>query len=310
MQNTKAGEMQVERETSLVDIIRFLSFNFKFLGLTTVCLSAIAIILSMFLLKQYQKHLSLLVKPVLAPISKPIPSLDANQINAVVRLLQYKSGEQTTLKRQADVDKITTRTKYNPTTQQLDVSLQSPDPSLLNAVTPTLISQLKTEFPATIKETIQTSITSTELQIDRNQAAVAYLEQQVAKLKLSSNLSNPQELQTNPQELRTIARLEALERQRATYLTAIATLKYDAEYLEKVQQNPVEFADKIISLQILRESAVRQTPSLLQVTVLAVIASFMVAIFAVIIHNQIGHLKEELYKQKIEDFSPLTRNRL
>lgn len=303
MQNTKVGEIQVERETSVVDIIRFLSSNLKFLGLTTVCLSAITIILSMFLLKQYQKHLTVLVKPVLAPISKPIPSLDANQINAVVRLLQYKSG-QTTLKPQADVNKIITRTKYNPITQQLDVSLQSPDPSLLNAVSPTLISQLKTEFPATIKETIQTSITTTELQIDRNQASVAFLEQQVAKLKLSSsNLFNPQ-------EVRTIARLEALERQRATYLTAIATLKYDVEYLEKVQQNPVEFADKIISLQILSESAVRQTPSLLQITVLAVIASFMVAIFAVLIHNQIVHLKKELDKQKIEDFPPLNRNQL
>lgn len=283
MQNTKAGEIQVEGEISLADIIRFFSFNLKFLGLTTVCLSAIAIILPILLFKQYQKHLTLLVKPVPASISKPIPSLDLNQINTVVELLQDRSREQITSKSQANADKIITTAKYNPITQRLDVNLRSPDPSLLNAATPTLINQLKTKFPATLDETIRTSITSTELQIDRNQAAVASLEKQVGKLRLSSNLSNPQ-------EIRTVARLEALERQRANYLTAIATLRYDTEYLEKVQKNPVEFADKVISVQILSESGVRQTPSLLQVAVLAIIASFMVAVFAAIIRNQIAPL--------------------
>lgn len=296
MQNTKAGEMQVEGELSLADIIKFFNFNLKFLGLTTVCLSAIAIILPIFLLKQYQKQVTLLVKPVPAFIAKPIPNLDINQINTVVELLQNKSREQL----RADADKITTKAKYNLTTQRLEVSLRSPDPSVLDVATPKLIDQLKTEFPATLKQTIQTSISSTELQIERNQASVAFLEKQVSKLKLSSNLTNPQEIQTNPQETRTLARLEALERQRANYLTAIATLRYDTEYLEKVQKNPVEFADKIIVVQMLSESGVRQTPSLLQVAVFAIVSSFMVAVFAAIVRNNVAPLKKEVYIHKID----------
>ena len=296
MQNTKVREMEAEGELSLADIIQFFNFNLKFLGLTTVCLSAITIILPIFLLKQYQKQVTLLVKPVQAFISKPIPSLDVNQINTVVELLQSKSREQL----QPDAGKITTKAKYNPTTQRLEVSLRSSNPSLLDVATPKLINQLKTEFPATLKQTIQTSITSTELQIERNQASVAFLEKQVGKLRFSSNLANPQEIQTSSQETRTLARLEALERQRANYLTAIATLRYDTEYLEKVQKNPVEFADKVIAVQMLSESGVRQTPSLLQIAVFAVVASFMVAVFAAIIRNHVAPLKKELYKHKVD----------
>jgi hypothetical protein len=91
----------------------------------------------------------------------------------------------------------------------------------------------------------------------------------------------------------------ALEEQRSRYIETITSLEFDKQNLLQAQKNPAEFASRAILLQILAESPVRQSRSLMMVALLAVIASFMVAVLAAIIRDQIARLQGETSKQKI-----------
>lgn len=296
LQHTKPMQTQDEDELSLVDIIRFFSRNRKFLMLTTAGLSAIAIILSALQPKQYQKQLTLSVKAIPLPLSQPTLGLDANQLSARSveslkdRSREDRSREQSGSNSRDNVAKMIARPRYDPVNQRLDVGLRSSDKGLLKAAGPQVISQIKSEFQDLLGETIETNITSIEFQIARNQRALGKLEEQISKLRLP-NLSSSQ-------ELRTVPRLEALETQRVNYITAISNLEFDKEYLEQAQKNLDEFASQAISVQVLIESDIQQPRSLIQVAVVAVIASFFVAVFAAVIRELMGRLIDELPQGK------------
>lgn len=290
MQSTENRQIQDNDEVSLLDVMRFFSRNGKFIGLTTLGLLVSAITLSLLLSKQYQKQLTLLVRPIQLPLAQPFPGLDAYQVNTLaVELLQERPQNQITPDHIAN-DKISIKPKYNSTTQQLDITLRSPDLSFLSNAAPRVLSQLNSDFQDILSKTLQTNISSIALQIQRNQVTLAQMEQQIAQLKFS-NLANSQ-------GVRTVARLEALETQRVIYITTIATLKFDKQYLEQAQKNPAELAAKAISVQILTESEVRPTRSLQQVAIPAIVGSFIVAVLAAIIRHSVTRLQDELFKQK------------
>ncbi|MGB5968723.1 MAG: hypothetical protein WBG70_10385, partial [Spirulinaceae cyanobacterium] len=77
-------------------------------------------------------------------------------------------------------------------------------------------------------------------------------------------------------------------------------LEFDQQYLKEIEDNLTEFTKKVLSIQIISQSEAEQTSSLLQVAILAVIASFMVAILAAIIRNQIPYIRAELAQQEIK----------
>lgn len=293
MKHTELRKSPDEDEISLLDIIHFFIGNGKFLVATTVGLSAIVIILSLLLPKQYQKQLSLSLKLVPVPLSQPFPGLDPIQISTrAVELLRDRPTNQITPKPKDDAGKISAKAKYDPITQRLDVTLRSPDPNFLSAAPPKIVSEIKSEFQDIVSDSIQNNIPLTELQIKRNQEGLAKLEEQIALLRPSPV--------SNPQGLRTVARLESLETERVKLLTTIATLKFDKEYLEQAQKKPAEFAAKVISIQILTESSVRPSRSLGLVALLAIIGSFAIAVIAAIVREQAVRLQYELSAQKIE----------
>jgi hypothetical protein len=94
--------------------------------------------------------------------------------------------------------------------------------------------------------------------------------------------------------------MQGLEVQRSAYVTRMTTLEFDRDYLKRGEKNLAEFTSQVMSIQILTKSEVQQTRSLAQVAVLAVLASFMVAILAAIIRNQVGRLHNEPSMQKIK----------
>jgi len=279
VEHTEHKATQDEDEISLGDIIRFFSLNGMFVLLTTLGLSAIAITLFLLQPKQYQKQLTLSVKPVPISLSTgSLPALDVTQASTLaVTLLQNPS--------QGD---ISSTAKYEPATQQINLSLKSRNPNALTAADSKILSQLETGFQKTLEASFKDFLIRLELELKRNQEILAQLEKQIAQTPNNTSATVP-----NP-------RMQGLEVQRSAYVTRMTTLEFDRDYLKRGEKNLAEFTSQVMSIQILTKSEVQQTRSLAQVAVLAVLASFMVAILAAIIRNQVGRLHNEPSMQKIK----------
>ena len=281
MQNTELRTIEDEDEISLLDIIQFFHRNWTFMALSTLGLCAIAIALSLFSPKQYQKQLTLSVTPV--PISvSGIPGVDIQQAsNQTVKLLENHYNK---------IDETEVKPTYNTGTQQIDITLRSPDTRFLAEAGIQVSALLQQEFQATLGKAIANSLFRTKLEIQKQQKILEQLNQEIAQVRDPNGI--------DPQRIRTAVRLEALETQRAQVLARIAALEFDKQYLEPAQENLAELTDQIISIQPLSESKVEPTRSLVQITVLAAIASFMVAILAAIIRDQARRLKDEFSPEK------------
>lgn len=272
IQPTEPGRVQDEDDIYLVDIIRFVRRNRKFLLLTTVVLSAIAIPLSLLQPKPYQKQLTLSVKPLPVPLTA-FPALDVNQAGTLaVNFLQNSKLNPTVVS-----------PTYDPVTQQINLVMRSLDSSSLDSAGSSVASQLKTGFENIMEQSIQTSLTTTQLQLKRKQRVLDLLEQQKAKFSPTNEF-----------------RLGMVESFRVQPLADIAQLEFDKQYLEQAQKNLAEFTAEFISIQILAESVTPQTRSPVPIAVVSVIASFIAAVFAALIREQILRLRDELSGNKID----------
>jgi hypothetical protein len=190
------------------------------------------------------------------------------------------------------LDQVTAVPTYNASTQQIDLTLQSPNPSTLAGVSSKVTSQVNAYLQKQLDRSIKNSLKGATQQLNRYQKIVNRLEQQIKQLPVPTGKT--------PEALRAEVRLRSLEAQRAELINSMTTQEVDEEYLEQALRNPAQFSDQIMSVQVLTESEVRQTRSLLQVMVLAVIASFMVAVLAAILRVQVPRLKYELSQEKID----------
>jgi hypothetical protein len=92
-----------------------------------------------------------------------------------------------------------------------------------------------------------------------------------------------------------------MESERGRFVTLIASRTVDKEYLEQVLKNPAQLSGQVISVQVLSEADVQKSRSPMQLVVLSIIASFIVAVLAAIIREQIPRLKYELSKEKVNE---------
>ena len=257
-------------EISIVEIIRFFLDNWRFLALITAGVSAIAITLSLSQPTRYQKQLTLSVQPVPAPVSS-FPAMDVNQANNLaVKFLQNLKLDQTTA-----------LPKYDPTTQQIDLTLRSPNQSSLKDARSIAIRQVETGFEEVMGKSIKTSLTSIDIDLKRNKRILQQLEQQKTQFSPTNEF-----------------RLGVIESQRAQKLAQMAELEFDKQYLEQARANLTDFTSQFIAVQMLAESDVPQRRSFVEVLVVAIIAGFLVAVLAAIIRDQILRLKHELAQQK------------
>lgn len=282
MQHAEAKSIQDEDEISSEDIIRFFSRNAKLIGLITLGLSVIAIALSFLTPKQYQKQLTLLVKstPIslsVQPLSaQSFPSIDVTQTSALAALAAQ-------LFNSIQIDQVTAQAQADIQTPQINIYLQSANATALNLASAQILSQIKAKFQAPVSQTLETSLTATELQLKKQKQILPELEQKIAQLPSTDT-----------------AKLQALETKRAESVAAIAALEFDKDYLEQSQKNLANFTAKVVSVQILKESNVQPISSLKQVVVVAVITSFIAAVVIVIIREQIARwIKDKRSEQKI-----------
>jgi hypothetical protein len=279
VEQKKHGLLEHEDIAPFIEIIQFLSLNWKFLGLTTVVLSAFAIALSLLSPKQYQKQLALRIKTTSFPLSfqsqslSLFPAIDVHQTGGLA--VEFLKS--------AKLDQITAIARYDAETQKIDLNLESPNASALSTASPKIISQLKTRFQEPLRQAVETSLVGTELQLKKQKQILPQLALQIARLPPSNT-----------------PKLEALETERAKSVAAIAALQFDKDYLQQSKKNLSDFTAKVLSIQLLSESDVQQTRSSGQMVVIAVIASFIVAVLAAIIRNQLPRLKNELSQRKID----------
>lgn len=283
-QDTEPRQIQNEDEVSLVDIIRFFRLNWKFLGLITVALSSVAIALSLSRPQLYQKQLVLAIKPLpLTLASESMTTMNVDEAGArAVTILQNQK-----------LDQLTTTATYDAVTQQVDLTLDSPNQSALAGASSKVISQLNTQFEKQLTKYLKTGLTSTTLELKRYQQILAQLDRQVEQLPLKDTKA--------PEGIRLEARRRAMESERGRFVTLIATRTVDKEYLEQVLKNPAQLSGQVMSVQVLSEADVQKTRSPMQLVILSIIASFMVAVLAAIIREQIPRLKNELSKEKVNE---------
>ena len=274
MEHNQHAVVEHEDIAPMVEIFQFLGRNWKFLGLLTVALSAIAIALSLLSPKQYQKQLTLSVKPSSIPLSvQAFPAIDVHQTGALaVEFLESFSA-----------DEISATAQYNAETQKIALNLQSPNASSLNTVAPKVVSQLNTQFQQPLSQILANSLMATELQLNRQKQTLSQFQQQIATIPPTNT-----------------PKLQALEEQQANSVATIAALQFDKNFLQQGQKNLVDLTAEVMPVQVLSESEVQQPRSSGQQVVIAVVASFMVAVLATIIRNQIPQLKSVLSKGQID----------
>ena len=283
-QYTEPRQIQNEDEVSLVDIIRFFRLNWKFLGLITIALSSVAIALSLSRPQLYQKQLVLAIKPLpLTLASKSMTTMNVDEAGArAVTILQNQK-----------LDQLTTTATYDAVTQQVDLTLDSPNQSALAGASSKVISQLNTQFEKQLTKYLKTGLTSTTLELKRYQEILAKLDRQVDQLPVKDTKA--------PEGMRIEARRRAMESERGRFVTLIATQTVDKEYLEQALKNPAQLSGQVISVQVLSEADVQKTRSPMQLVILSIIASFILAVLAAIIREQIPRLKYELSKEKVNE---------
>ncbi|HBB35132.1 MAG TPA: hypothetical protein DDZ80_22880 [Cyanobacteria bacterium UBA8803] len=280
MQQTESSRIQDGDEICLLDILHFFYRNGKFIAVTTIGLSAAAIALFLIQPKsiQYQKQLTLSLRPAPTPVSG-FPVIDVNQASTLA--VQFVKNSK--------LNQLAGEPKYDPITQQIAVTLASSNLSMLNDTGSKVVRQIETGFEGIMNQSIETSLTSIGIKLKRNKQILDQVAQQ------STQFSPTNEY-----------RLGVLELQRAKQLAEMVELEFDRQYLEQAKKNLAEFTSQFISVQILSES--HEPPphrSPMKVVVIAVIASFMVSVLAAIILDQVSRLKEELSRNKMNSSQDL-----
>ena len=279
MSEKRRGEILDEDEISLIDILLFFRKNWIFLVVTTLGLSALTTIIFLSQPKKYQKKLALQIQPNPIKISPnllpnlSIPQLDNNQAGQLA----------VTLLGNQKLDQITSQSRYDNVTQQVNITLKSTNSQALKDIVQRLLDQIKTSFQPEIQDNLEQSLDTVELELNKNQQILKQIERQIAQSSSEDK-----------------ARLEALEEQRANIFVSNTALEFDQQYLEKVENDIPNFTRKVLSIEVLSQSEVEQTNSLLQLTILSLIASFMVAIVTGIIRSRISDIQTELAKREVK----------
>ncbi|NEO26604.1 MAG: hypothetical protein F6K03_06835 [Kamptonema sp. SIO4C4] len=277
-------------EISLVDILRFLGRRGQLISLTTLGLTALAVGVSFWQPKPYQKQLTLSIQPTSATLSEYSGlSIPANQNQQQIQALatefidQQKSED---LFPSSQTESLTVSASNNTNINVIQLTFESPTPDPLKTATQPILEQLTTYLQTPLKTEVKRASGKIETQLRREQRLLTQIEAELAQAPpVEANKENP--------------RLANLEERRARQQALVTELEFDLQYLEQALADFATFTQQIYLMQIKGESAIEQSEqSLAQVGLLALIASFMVAVLVAIIRDQIPQIRAELAKSE------------
>ena len=269
-----------EDEISLVDVVYFITQNWRFISMTTLAITGIALIIFLIYPQKHKKQITISVEPLFFSLPNSYDSAkeepespttsfgntDINQLNyQAIHILtnHYKK-----------IPEVQANPQYVAEGQQINLTLSSPDTKLLQEKATQISKILYKGFQGTIQDTLAVQLLNTELNIARQQAILAELERTIAKFDNQS-----------------IAQL-TLEKERSESLSTLASWQYDQKYLKQAQEDLLKFTKQLIDVEVSQESTLSPTSSLYQKLVLTFILSLIIALIAALIRQQIAYWRE------------------
>lgn len=274
----KSGE--AGDELVLSDILGFFRSNWKLIGLLTLLFSVLAIGLALLLPDQYNKRVTLAVRPVPSDLQVTLgqpPVMTPKQAgDLAVAYIQN-----------ADLDGIDASPTYNNVTQWIEVALQSPDRAALDGAAPIVVEAVEEGFQSNyetaFRAALETEIARLERAVENQREALDDLERQIEQ-------SAPAQL-GGTEDVGAIVRLQALETQRADQTAALAADENRLAYFTEALGELPERARDATSVEVLEESGTPQSRSLVPLAILAVLSSFVLAVIVAIIRTALGGSK-------------------
>lgn len=274
----KGGESR--DELVLSDVLGFFRSNWKLIGLLTLLFSALSIGLASLLPDQYNKRVTLAVRPVPSDLQTTLgqpPVMTPTQAgDLAVAYIQN-----------ADLGVVDASPTYNNTTQWVEVALQSPGREALNDAAPTLVEAVESGFATNYETAFRAAV---ETEVARLERAVE--DQREALTALDRQIEQAGPAQTGgTEDVGAIVRLQALETQRADQTAALTADESRLEYFaEALGDLPGRARDATV-VEVLNESGTPQSRSLVPLAILAVLSSFVVAVIVAIIRTALGGSK-------------------
>lgn len=256
------------RKPALADVTGFLKSNWRFIVLLTLLLSAAMVVVALLLPQQYSKRLTLRVTTLptelLSTLGQPV--LDEAQAgNLTVGYLQN-----------ANIEGVNVSPTYNVATRQVSVALQSRDGNALGAAVPALVDLLEEEFREVYEEplgaALEAQVSSLEREVGASEEAIELVDREVEGA-----------LTGDPEDPRTMARVEGLETARANTLTEVAKSEAEIRELQDARRDLPELAGEPVAVEVLSESDAPQARSLVPVVALTLILGLAGAVAAAVV---------------------------
>ncbi|AFY66792.1 lipopolysaccharide biosynthesis protein [Geitlerinema sp. PCC 7407] len=268
MSRDSSYQSSSDDEISLADIIRFFLRNLTLIGLITIGFTGLALVYSLTRPANYQQ------KSVLAIQANPIKLADrtfpaentANLNNLVISALNNQ-----------DNLSIQASSTFDAGTQQLTVTATGTKAEALKSFSTSLPTFIQDTLQSHLNKQVLATITAADIEQSRANEALAQLNQQINTIGPSLNNSS----------IAAIARLNALEEQRAILTTNLALRQADSRYLDEAKASPQAFIDKVVSISVLAQSEVEKLGFQKRSIVLIAITSFIMAVLVAIVREQL-----------------------
>lgn len=251
--------------------------NWKFVVVTTVVLSVVAVIFIAALLpQQYSRQITLNVAPV------PISLLENNQ--PVVNPGEV-GNLATSYLQETNLQEVSIIPNYNLRTQKLDVTLQSRSREALENSGARLVETVEEQFHGTYDDlldmALESRITSLKLDVQAEREALELLEQRIARLSGGVDSTNDE----------TATQVEGLETELAYSLAEIGRLQTKINEMQQAQDNPAAAGIEPVAVNVISATEITQSRSLAPMAVLAIMISFITAVIAAIIRTALKRIK-------------------
>lgn len=271
-----------EDEIVLADVFRFLGYSWKFIGLLTLALSALAAGLVLLLLPdQYSKQATLgirLVKTDLQVEVDQVLQLDAKQAgDLAVGYIQS-----------ANLGEMQASPRYNNLTGWVEVTVQSDNRAAVEDPAPLLVDVLETAFRKSYETrlggVLRTQIARSKREVKNGKEGLSQLDRRIEE--------SPPASVDGVENVAAVARIQALETKR---VDAVSELVADENRLEDMQEALRDLprrADEPIVVEVLADSGAPRERSLAPVVALAVLSSFVVAVAGAILRVAVREAKQ------------------
>jgi hypothetical protein len=276
-----------EDEIVLSDVIDFFASNWKFILLSTLVLSTVAVTLILLLPQQYNKQVTLNVTPVSTdtlvelglsatagaqdrgPAGDPAANMNKEQAGELtVRYLQN-----------ADLGEVDVSPNYNIITQWVEVVAQSRSRDALEDVGSTIVEVVEEGFQeyyeTQIGSALETQLSQLERKIEGQQETLAQIERLIDQV--------PPTRTGGAENIEALTRLQALELRRVDTEGEIAANQNRRDDLQEALNDLPQRAAEPIVVGIMSESDVAQARSLVPVVGLVLLGSFVVTMILAII---------------------------